>query len=234
MSFFDEIEDDIESIVEQENNVETKSSLVGSVIYYDPVMFDFKCASANSSSIIDANVISDWRTIMLGTVINDYGDNIVDVLMGGFLMAEPLYLPFMYHHEDKRKYIRNYASSMFKRFVSAFFRQCPAYNDLLKLNIEMPTVSDMLTIENNYPDIFESLRVCSDVNKYNDYISRLLNTYIYVTHKGKIYMMLIKPETKEHSVVYPDGFITADFLCIFRKLNLIKEKADGDRLQYFK
>lgn len=220
MSFFEDIEDIENTIKEQTNDNLVESSKVGSVIYYDPVSFNFRCASANGSTVIDANAISDWRTIMLGTVINDYGDDTVDALMCGFLMAEPLYLPNMYKYDEKRKYIRNYAKSMFKRYVSAFFKQCPAYNDLLKLNIEMPTVSDMLTIQNNYHTIFESLQVCSDKNKYDNYIERLLNTYIYVTHKDKIYMMLINPETKDANVVYPDGYISADFLCVFRRLSL--------------
>lgn len=232
MSFFEDIEDIEDIVVKEQANINVNTSKVGSVIYYDPVSFDFRCASADGSSTIDANMISDWRTIMLGTVINDYGDDTVDVMMCGFLMAEPLYLPTMYRHNDKRKYIRNYAKSMFKRYVSAFFKQCPAYNDLLKLNIEMPTVSDMLTIQNNFHTIFESLRVCSDKNKYVNYIERLLNTFIYVTHNDKIYMMLIKPDTDKADIVYPDGFISADFLCVFRKLSL-EIKSTNENGEYF-
>jgi hypothetical protein len=107
MSFFDENIDEIEQVIEEQESSVTSfepDSLIGSVVYYDPERFKFMVANADGSTFINANNISDWRTIMIGTVIGDNADKTVDVLMCGFLMAEPLYLPRMYHDPSKQKY----------------------------------------------------------------------------------------------------------------------------------
>lgn len=193
--FFDELSvDDI--IYSDDDYTFDNNSLIGSVVYYDPVGLQFMSAAAEGFSLIDANVISDWRTIIIGTVINQYEGKTVDVLMSGFLMAEPLKLPHMYLYDEKRKYIKNYVKDMFRRFVSAFFKRVPTYNELLKLDIDMPTVSDILHVRENFPKIFESLRVCSDSKKFSEYINRFVNNYIYVMHKNKMYMMRLSEKEK--------------------------------------
>jgi len=227
--FFDDI-DDLEEILDEQTEEAASdpfgnnTSQIGSVVYYDPVGFTFMSASSDGSSLIDANIISDWRTIMLGTVINEYEDKTVDVLMCGFLMAEPLRLPHMYLYEDKRKYIQNYVKDMFRRFVGAFFKQIPAYNELLKLDIDMPTVSDILHIRENFPQIFESLRVCSDLKKFSEYINRFRSNYIYVMHKNKMYMMRLSDEEEKPDIIIPDAIYRADFICVFRHIKLNESK----------
>ena len=88
----------------------------------------------------------------MGIIINQHEeDKTVDVLMSGFLMKEPLTIPFSYASKDKQPYIRAYAYDMFKRYVKAFFKQLPGYEALSHLEITMPTVSDMLKIQEHSP-----------------------------------------------------------------------------------
>jgi len=230
MSFFDENIDEIEQVIEEQESSVTSfepDSLIGSVVYYDPERFKFMVANADGSTFINANNISDWRTIMIGTVIGDNADKTVDVLMCGFLMAEPLYLPRMYHDPSKQKYIRNYAISMFRRYVSAFFKKVPAYNELSRLNITLPTVSEMRMIQDRYPDIFESMKVVSDLHEFGKYVNRMFNNYLYVMHNNKMYMMKINEDKSKPDIIYPDVGYDGDFLCVFRKISLAKPKNEN-------
>lgn len=223
MSFFDEI-DDFEELIETESETDFGNALhsnVGDIVYYDPTSYQFMTASAFDSSKINVNCIDEnWRTIMLGVVIRQYEDLSVDVLMSGFLMSEPLRLPIKYYYKDKRKFIRPYVYNMFKRYVRAFFKQCPEYDDLLEMNIEMPSVADMMIVHQNLHTIFSALRVCADEDKFNEYFKRLYNSFIYVTHKHKIYQMKITADVDEKPVIlYPEPKV-ADFMCVFRNIKI--------------
>lgn len=188
----------------------------GAVVYYNPVNFKFRVASTHSC--LNPENLKTWRCIIIGVVLRTYGDDTYDVLMSGFLMATPLWLPAMYRQQGKRKYIRKYAKEMFKRYVSAFFKQCPAYEDLLNLEITMPEVSELRMIHDN-PDFFHNLEQCTDTKNMLDFKKRLYENHIYATHNNRIYMMKISDNPdKEPEIIIPDTY-PGDFLCVFRHVN---------------
>lgn len=229
--FFDET--DFSQIdFKDDNDLEDRLN-IGDVIYYDPVSFSFSYASENH--IISPEYLKNWNVIMIGIIIDVHSDNTVDILMSGFLMSEPLRLPAMYYHKEKRKYIRNYAKDMFRRYVSAFFKQCPGYEDLLKLDITMPTLDNLYTIYQNKDTIFDEIRKCSDSNNLKTFLSRLFNNYLYATHKELMYMVKYVDGSDKPEIIIPDAK-RADFLCVFRNVNLFGSLMDidvEDKEEYF-
>lgn len=221
--FFDEI--DINKIDFDDDNSEYETINVGDVVYYDPISFSFSYASKNH--IISPEYLKNWNAIMIGIVIDVLPNNNVDILMSGFLMSEPLRLPSMYREKTKRKYIRNYAKDMFRRYVSAFFKQCPGYADLLKLDITMPTLDNIYTVYDNKDTIFEEIRKCTDVKIFNSFVSRIFSNYIYVTHKDLMYMVKYVDGSDKHEIIIPD-MKRADFLCVFKNVNLFGSLMDID------
>lgn len=220
--FFDELD---ESKIEFADDViDYEVIKIGDVVYYDPVSFSFSYAS--ESNIISPEYLKNWNAIMIGIVIDVHPDNHVDILMSGFLMAEPLRLPSIYGNPMKRKYIRNYAKDMFRRYVSAFFKQCPGYEDLLKLDIVMPTLDNIYTVFENKDTIFDEIRKCSDVKNLNNFIKRLFNNYIYATHKDLMYMVKHRDNDKPE-IIIPD-VKSADFLCVFKDVDMFSSLMDID------
>jgi hypothetical protein len=202
---------------------------VGDVCFYDVVENKFDLASLKDSTKYDINLVNDWKTIILGVALNQEKDTgHFDILMAGFLMAEPLYLPYEYHHKDKRPYIRAYAYKMFQRYVSAFFKQCPGYEELLKLEITMPTASDMMKIQKFSDEIFSSLRVVTEPEKYQQFVDRMFDNYIYVRHTNKrIYQMKISRDADaQPDIRIPEAKISGDFMCVFRNVDIYGEYFD--------
>lgn len=219
---------------------------VGDVCFYDVVNQSFDLASMTDTTKYDVTLLDDWKTIILGVALNQERDTgHFDILMAGFLMAEPLRLPLDYYLKDRQPYIRAYAYKMFQRFVGAFFKQCPGYEKLLNLTIEMPTASDMLKIQKFSDEIFRALRVVTEPEKYQQFVDRIFNNYIYVRHTNKrIYQMKINEEPDaQPDIRIPEACIDADFMCVFRsvdvygkyfeQLNRNKEISD-EELVYFK
>ena len=59
----------------------------------------------------------------------------------------------------------------------------------------MPTASDMMKIQKFSDEIFSSLRVVTEPEKYQQFVDRLFDNYIYVRHTNKrIYQMKINRE----------------------------------------
>lgn len=232
MSFFDDIDNELlTETVTQSVESELKHASegnVGDVCYYDLLQNEFGLASSVDGSKTDVSLMDDWKVITMGIVLNQHEeDSTVDVLMCGFLMAEPLRLPVAYWHEEKRPYIRAYAYDMFRRYVKAFFRQCPGYEALLKLQITMPTVSDMLKVQQNAPDIFNTLQVLSkDDEKFDEYIARMYRNYIYVRHdNGRIYQMNINEDPEGRpAVIIPSAGVEGDFMCVFRHVDAFNKQ----------
>ena len=57
-------------------------------------------------------------------------------------------------------------------------------------------------------------------DKFNEYFKRLYNSFIYVTHKHKIYQMKITADVDEKPVIlYPEPKV-ADFMCVFRNIKI--------------
>ena len=107
--------------------------------------------------------------------------------------------------------------------ISAFFKQCPKYTPLEQINITLPTVSDMLKVQYFQDTIFDALYHQLDIVQYNKYIKRMFSNYLYVTHKGKIYQIMLKPQsetTEPCSLICPMA-IKADFLCVFRNIDIL-------------
>ena len=164
----------------------------------------------------------------MGIIINQHEeDQTVDVLMAGFLMKEPLVLPLDYMLPDRRPYIRAYAYDMFRRYVKAFFRQLPGYEALSRLDITMPTVSDMLKIQEHSPAIFTTLRTLTrEPERFEEYFRRIFDNYIFVRHTNKrIYEMKLsrEPEGKP-DVIIPTAFVHGDFMCVFRHVDAFNKK----------
>ena len=91
------------------------------------------------------------------------------------------------------------------------------------MNITLPTVSDMLKVQYFQDSIFDALYHQLDIVQYNKYIKRMFSNYLYVTHKGKIYQMMLNPQgetTEPCSLIYPMA-IKADFLCVFRNIDIL-------------
>ena len=231
MSFFDENEDSLieESLHSLDDDIrQSGEGNVGDVCYYDLITNEFGVASTVDSTKNNAALMQDWRYITLGIIINQHEDDkTVDVLMAGFLMAEPLRVPFSYYADDKRPYIRAYAYDMFKRYKKAFFKQCPGYEDLLKLDITFPTVSDMLKVHEHSPEIFNTLRMLTkDTEKFEEYYKRMFDNYIYVRHtNNRIYeMKLTRDKDVTPIVIIPDACVSGDFLCVFRHVDAFNKK----------
>lgn len=199
----------------------------GSIVYYNPETFNFYIASMDH--YIKPENLKKWKCIIIGVVLRTYNDNTYDVLMSGFLMSKPLYLPMMYRDSSKRKYIRKYAKDMFKRYVRAFFKQCPSYEELLNLEITMPEVSEMSMIQET-ADFFRNLKRCTDMEPMTAFLERFYDNYIYVTHENKIYMMKLNQNKDEKAdIIIPDVY-PGDFLCVFRHVNktILKEMEDDE------
>lgn len=224
--YFDNIDyDDFFEEPSAEINQETEQTLqgnVGDLVYYDLLSNEFGIASAVVDTKLSIELMNNWRIIVLGTVINQDPDTLlVDVLMGGFLMKEPQGAPVMYYEKDKRPYLRAYAYDLFKRFVKKFFQSCPGYQPLLRMTITMPTVTDMIKVQEHFDDIFRTLSMTCDKNVFWKFRERLYNNFIFVKHKTKMYQMRIQedPEQKPE-VVIPMASIPIDFLCVFRNIDV--------------
>ena len=233
----------VQKIIDAE--ADTFEGNIGDVCFYNVVNNSFDLASAKDYTKYDANLLKDWKSIILGIALNeDEKTKTFDILMAGFLMAKPLEIPYKYNQQDKRPYIRAYAFNMFQRYVSAFFKQCPGYKEFLNLDITMPTASDMLKIQKFSNEIFDSLEVVADQEKFKEFIDRLFNNYIYVRHTNKkIYQMKIsKNEDEQPDIQIPSADISADFLCVFRNVdifgkytnNKLENNLEEDELVYFK
>ena len=227
MSILDEltIEDVTTSTVEQiiKNTSDMLEGNVGDICYYDVVNSTFDLASLTDPTKINVSVVNDWRSIVIGVAINQYEDGLFDIMMSGFLMKKPIYPPGEYRRPNKRPFLRAWSHDMFRRFVSAFFKQCPGYEELLNLEITMPTVDDMVKIQKNSEAIFNSLRVVTEPDKFVPFFNRLFDNFIYVRHTNKkIYQMKINRDDPEGSpdIRIPDANIPADFLCVFRKVDV--------------
>lgn len=246
MSILDEltIEDITTSTVKQivEHAGNPLDGNVGDICYYDVVNRTFDLASATDPTKIDINVINDWRSIIIGVALNQYSDNgLFDIMMTGFLMDKPKYAPSEYRRLNKRPFLRAWAHDMFRRFVSAFFKRCPGYEDLLKLEITMPTIDDMVKVQKNSEAIFDSLRAVTSPDEFVPFFNRLFENFIYVRHTNKkIYQMKINMENPDAQpdIRIPDATIPTDFLCVFRKVdvfgryfNLRNNGADGENAQ---
>lgn len=217
MSFFDELDESVYEYLNSNDDLLDNTHHIGDVVYYDPINFSFMVAS--KTNIITPEDIKNWNIIMIGIIININDNNDVDVLMSGFLTAQSIRIPFDYHRPAKRKYIRNYIKDLYRRYVSAFFKQCPSYQDLLKLDIEMPDVDDMKKIHaDKEQEIFDNLKICTDDDSFNSFYKRLRNNYFYVMHKGLMYQMKIQ-EDEDVDIIIPDA-INAEFLCVFKHVNL--------------
>lgn len=125
--FLDELTQDdmkfsaVDEIMEQQRHA--LDGNVGDVCYYDIVNRKFELASLKDTTKMDVTLINDWKTIVIGVALNQQKDKgTFDILMSGFLMAQPLLLPFGYARKEKQPYIRAYAYKMFQRFVKAFFK----------------------------------------------------------------------------------------------------------------
>ena len=219
-------EDEDYGVAEQLESHFTKilESNVGDVVFYDFDTNKFSSASVVDGTKISAETLSTWKdTILLGIVINQHKDRTVDVLMCGFLSANPIRPPLSYMLDNKRKYIREYIRQLYVRYISAFFKQCPKYTPLEQMNITLPTVSDMLKVQYFQDTIFDALYHQLDIEQYNKYIKRMFSNYLYVTHKGKIYQMMLNSQgetTEPFSLIYPMA-IKADFLCVFRHIDIL-------------
>lgn len=225
-SFFDDITDDeifneIDDLVSTDDENQQFLANLGDVVYYDLTNFTFTLASSSDSSKMNISLItSDWKYIIIGIVVKQHEDLSVDVLMNGFLSAEPIRLPIQYYAEDKRKYIRPYIYNLYKRYVRAFFKKCPEYEDLLKLKIDMPSVSDLTNINENKETIFNSLKdLWKNETKFQIFINRFFNNFIYVRENHKIYQMEVFSDDKKPNIIYPDIF-SSDFMCVFRNVKI--------------
>ena len=237
MSFFDDLDEEVmvNTVTESvdEDLKRSGEGNVGDVCYYDLISNEFGLASSCDSTKTPVEIMDDWKIIQLGIVLNQHEeDQTVDVLMAGFLMAEPLSIPLSYWSKDKQPYIRAYAYDMFKRYVKAFFRQLPGYEQFLKLQIGLPTVADMMKVQQNSPEIFDTLRQLSrDKERFIEYYKRLHNNYIYVRHdNGRIYEMSIGEKADDKpSVIIPHAAVNGDFLCMFRHVDVFnKQKHNPD------
>ena len=118
-------EDEDYGIAEQLESHFTKilESNVGDVVFYDFDTNKFSSASVVDGTKISAEALSTWKnTILLGIVLNQHKDRTVDVLMCGFLSANPIRPPLSYMLDNKRKYIREYIRQLYVRYISAFFK----------------------------------------------------------------------------------------------------------------
>lgn len=228
MSILDEltIEDVTTSAVEQivANTADMLEGNVGDICYYDVVNCTFDLASLTDPTKISIGVVNDWRSIVIGIALNQYEDTgLFDIMMSGFLMNKPIIAPGEYRQPNKRPFLRAWAHDMFRRFVSAFFKQCPGYEDLLSLDITMPTIDDMVKIQKNSDTIFDSLRAVTEPERFVPFIERLFGSFIYVRHTNKkIYQMKISPDNPDAQpdIRIPDAAIPADFLCVFRRVDV--------------
>ena len=228
MSILDELTIDdlstssVEKIIEQAGD--PLEGNVGDICYYDVVNRKFDLASATDPSKIDISVINDWISIVIGVALNQYEDTgLFDIMMSGFLMKEPMFAPSEYLRKSKRKFIRAWAHDMFRRYVSAFFKKCPGYEDLLNLEITMPTIDDMVKIQKNAEQIFDSLRVVTTPDEFVPFFNRLFDNFIYVRHTNKkIYQMRINMDNPDAQpdIRVPAADIKTDFLCVFRKVDV--------------
>jgi hypothetical protein len=142
-------------------------------------------------------------------------------------MKEPLTIPFSYVSKDKQPYIRAYVYDMFKRYVKAFFKQLPGYEALSHLEITMPTVSDMLKIQEHSQQIFTTLRMLTkEPERFEEYYKRIFDGYIFVRHtNGRIYeMALSKEPDNQPDVIIPTAFVRGDFMCVFRHVDAFNQK----------
>lgn len=227
MSFYDELDESVlEFLSDSDDSIQNEDGYysyeIGDVVYYDPLDFSFMVASKDK--LIAPQYLKDWETIMIGIIIKVNDDNTVNVLMAGFLMADCLRLPMMYLNKTKKKFIRNYVKDMFRRYVSAFFKQCPGYQDLLKLDISMPDTDELKTIHANRETLFDNIRLCSDQKSLTKYIHRLYNNYIYAVHNNLIYQMKIDTES-DVDIQLPD-VRPAEFLCVFKNIDLNTKISD--------
>ena len=92
----------------------------------------------------------------------------------------------------------------------------------------MPTASDMMKIQKFSDEIFSSLRVVTVPEKYQQFVDRLFDNYIYVRHTNKrIYQMKINREADgQPDIRIPEANISGDFMCVFRNVNIYGEYFD--------
>ena len=91
----------------------------------------------------------------------------------------------------------------------------------------MPTVSDMLKVQQSAPDIFNTLQVLSkDDEKFDEYIARMYRNYIYVRHdNGRIYQMNINEDPEGRpAVIIPSAGVEGDFMCVFRHVDAFNKQ----------
>ena len=75
----------------------------------------------------------------------------------------------------------------------------------------MPTVADMMKVQQSAPDIFNTLQqLTKDADKFDEYIARMYRNFIYVRHdNGRIYQMNINEDPDGRpSVIIPSADVT--------------------------
>ena len=217
MSLFDEIEFDDDSLTYEEEHL----LFVGDLVLYEIPTNRFYVASysafAYSPSVALDN--KDNQIVMGVSLIEaDLKDEIVysDVLMMNFLLAEPLKLPFMYYGNDKRGYIQAYVKNQFKIYVNKFRKECPDYEKIKTLKIEMPRIDDLKKFKHNK----DSYKCISDylgnesVDKFRE---RIEKSKVYALDKNNnLCRYNMSSECPEDKEVEELDYDTCEFLCVFR------------------
>jgi hypothetical protein len=91
----------------------------------------------------------------------------------------------------------------------------------------MPTVADMMKVQQSAPDIFNTLQqLTKDSDKFDEYIARMYRNFIYVRHdNGRIYQMNINEDPEGRpSVIIPSADVDGDFMCMFRHVDAFNKQ----------
>jgi hypothetical protein len=86
----------------------------------------------------------------------------------------------------------------------------------------MPTVADMIKVQEHFNDIFRTLSMTCDPKAFWKFRDRIYNNFIFVRHSNKkMYQMRIQEDPEEKpEVVVPIASIPIDFLCVFRNIDV--------------
>jgi len=217
MSLFDEIEFDDYSLTYEEEHL----LFVGDLVLYEIPTNRFYIASYSAFAYSPSIALDNKdNQIVMGVSLNeaDLKDEIVysDVLMMNFLLAEPLRLPFMYYGKDKRPYIQAYVKNQFKIYVNKFRKDCPGYDKIKTLKIEMPRIDDLKKFKHNK----DSYKCISDylgnepVDKFRE---RLEKSKVYALDKNNnLCRFNMSSECSEDKEVEELDYDVCEFLCVFR------------------
>ena len=225
MSLFDDLEIDVDDGFYCEKHEIT----VGDLVLYEIPTERFYI-SAYTEYTYEPQIARDNKDnqIVIGVSLSeqDLFNDIIscDVMMMNFLMAEALTLPFMYLNQDKKKFIQPYVKSQFKNYVKRFIKECPNYEKIKNLKIEMPTVDDLKKFkhcENVYGCISDYLKDES-IDRFRE---RLEHSKVYALDElNMLCQFNMSYECSEDDEVSKHlEFEKCEFLCIFRNV-VVREK----------